>query len=78
MTAPRTTGTAIADAPPSNAAVTETVSGTALDGATLTASDPSLENWGGAHHLTFSYQWRSCTSAHSNCSNVGPSTCSIA
>jgi hypothetical protein len=47
------------------------VSGTPVDGQTLTASTGA---WAGTPPLTYSYQWRSCTLAGGECSDISGAT----
>jgi hypothetical protein len=54
-----------ADAPVMNAA--PAVSGSAAQGATLTASSGS---WSGTAPISFAYQWRRCDANGSNCSDI--------
>jgi hypothetical protein len=48
-----------------------TISGTAREGETLTASGGS---WSGSTPMTFSYRWQRCNSGGSNCGNVSGAT----
>jgi hypothetical protein len=64
--------TAVIAGAPTNLAV-PTVSGSAVLGGTLTASDGV---WSGLPAPTFSYQWEDCDSAGGNCSPIPGATLS--
>jgi len=55
---------------PSNA-LQPTVSGTARDGSTLTASPGS---WNGTQPLTYAYQWQRCNASGASCAAIGGAT----
>jgi hypothetical protein len=55
---------------PSNT-VAPTISGTAQDGQTLTAS---VGSWSGTPPLSYAYQWQSCNSAGEGCTNISGAT----
>src|SRR5436305_1304219 len=61
---------AVAAAPPSNTGA-PTVSGTAQDGQTLTATSGA---WGGTTPISYGYQWRSCDTSGGNCADIGGAT----
>jgi len=63
-------GTAAAKSSPVNAAL-PTVSGTARQGQTLTASSGS---WGGTLPITYAYQWQRCNSGGSGCTSISGAT----
>ena len=58
--------------PPVNTAL-PTISGTARDGQTLSASTGS---WAGTEPFSYTYQWRSCNSAGEGCSSISGATSS--
>ncbi|HEX5245696.1 MAG TPA: hypothetical protein VFW41_01060 [Gaiellaceae bacterium] len=62
--------TTAAGTPPANTAV-PTISGTASQGHTLTASPGS---WSGTTPITYTYQWERCDNAGANCANIGGAT----
>ncbi len=57
-------------APPVNTSLPK-ISGTTIDGSTLTGSTGS---WTGTPPLSYSYQWQSCNSAGASCSNISGAT----
>jgi predicted actin-binding protein len=62
----------VAAAPPSNV-LAPTVTGTAQDGSTLTASTGT---WNGTPSIAYAYQWQRCDSAGNNCASIGGATSS--
>ncbi len=62
--------TAVVSAPPQNTSA-PTVSGSPVQGQTLTASNGS---WSGYPSPTFAYQWQGCDSAGANCSAISGAT----
>jgi hypothetical protein len=61
---------AVAATAPANTAV-PTISGTARDGATLTAAPGS---WSGTPPLSYAYQWQRCDAAGASCADIGGAT----
>src|SRR5919106_5605321 len=64
------TGAAGPQAAPVNEAE-PSISGTAANGQTLTASPGS---WSGSPPITFSYQWRRCDDEGADCNDIGGAT----
>ena len=62
--------TAKTASPPVNASP-PTISGTARQGQTLTASSGA---WSGATPITFAYQWKRCNAAGASCANIASAT----
>ena len=62
----------VAVIPPANTAA-PTITGTATDGQTLTASTGS---WSGTPPLSYGYQWQSCNSKGEGCSSIAGATSS--
>src|SRR5581483_5680136 len=60
----------VAASSPANTAL-PSISGTAQDGQTLSASPGS---WSGTPPLSYSYQWQSCDPSGNNCGNVAGAT----
>jgi phospholipase C len=65
-------GDAATSAPPSNTAP-PTISGTAQDGQSLTASPGT---WSSPDPLAYRYQWQRCDSTGANCANINAATAS--
>ena len=59
-----------AASPPANSSL-PTISGTAREGQTLTASSGA---WGGATPIGYAYQWQRCNSSGTNCGSIGKAT----
>jgi hypothetical protein len=59
-----------AASPPVNSS-TPTISGTAQDGQTLTATNGS---WAGVTPITYAYQWQRCNSSGSSCDSIAMAT----
>jgi hypothetical protein len=59
-----------AASPPANTTL-PTISGTAQQGATLTAANGT---WSGATPITYAYQWQRCSSSGSSCGTIGSAT----
>jgi hypothetical protein len=64
------TGSGSSGTPPANTAP-PTVSGTAQQGQTLTATNGS---WTGTAPISYAYQWQRCTSSGTNCANIAFAT----
>src|SRR6478752_6296622 len=59
-----------AASPPANSSL-PTISGTASEGQTLTASSGA---WSGATPIGYAYQWQRCNSSGTNCGSIGKAT----
>ena len=62
----------VAASPPSNVSP-PTISGSAQQGQTLTASPGT---WSGALPISFAYQWQRCDTSGANCANIGSASSS--